>query len=432
MRLHLDWDGEEIKDMHLPAVLERQPAHENQRRLADFVDTPADFSGKWELWQSSGGEGYHYVEYDLDVGLEDLRKLRNAYGDDKLRVSLDGDRMRWGSPYVGVLYHMKQIRPGEHKPYQTGLRANLLKRQGFGADLFQDDGNRLDYAKILRLLGKHEDFGSNAAVVRKLRTRKNVGGITDPAKRAYDIANARRKWVNGDSKNEEHRAIKKALRDYAEDRGLGHYSGGRSGERFGELAKKPTRSTFHEYLEVPDVEFGTEDFGEGDSDEESEWYPANIRTGTYGDDVEEVTLKQMHDRIASELVDVLSPGWYQDVDGQREWKGLELSRWDRAISLERDRPLDSDEVARYRQIFFDNQPGTPRDRVFDSLDVDPFGEDSVVWECIVYDDEDAFSGTSDTGYFWIVRGVVDATDPDAIQNPIANSTLVCDTQGWLK
>lgn len=428
MRLTLDWDSNALKEMHLPAVRNRQPARENQTRLASFAGENPD-TGKWELWQSSshgvdGGEGWHYIEYGLSGGLETMRQLRTAYGDDALRTSLDGLRMQWGSPFVGVLYHMKNIKPREHRPYETKKRANLVARHWPDAEetTIKNDDGTLNYPKIIKLLADHEDFTSRAALFRRIQSRGSVSITTDPSKRGYDLANARRQ----PTRNE-----KKALRDYAESRGLGHYDGGEEIVPE-ELAAKPTRTTFHEYWEMPEIEMNTNSFGE--DDDESEWFPVNIRTGTYGD-VDEMTVKQMHDSIADHVVDTLSPGFYQEVDGKREWQGLDLDRWDRAISLERNRRLDPDEKARYRRIVWENQPGTTKEKVHERVErkgiSDPFEGDAVFFEVIVYDGEDAFKASGGTNYWWIARGVVDASDPDAINAPIRNAAIIADTEGWL-
>lgn len=426
MRPTLDWDSTTLKEMHLDAVRgRRDPVQENQQVLADYTDAEAG-GDRWELWKSSnhhraedGEGGWHYIEYDVDGDIEDIRRLRSAYGDDQLRISLDGDRMEWGSPYVQVLYHMKNIQPHETRPYETPNRAELVERHGPDVeeveDIKNDDGT-LDYPRIISLLADHADFGSRAALFRRVQRRGSVDISTEASKRAYDLVNERRKPT---------RAEKKALRDYAEARGLGHYGDGDGIPEW--LSEKPTRTVFHEYLQVPDVDFGDHTYEEtGDS----EWLPANIRTGTYGD-VDELTLKQVHDRIADNLTSELSPGYYQNTPDGREYKGIELDRWKEMISLERDRPLDVDEVARYRKILFENQPGTSYEHVHDLLDVDPFGEDSIVWECIVFDSENAFESGGSTGYWWIARGVLDVSDPDHVRRPVRNSTIIADTRGWL-
>lgn len=434
MRLHLDWDSDALKEMHLPAVRDRQPVGENQRRLAEFVADHEGIenpdTGKWELWTSSNhghgdSNGWHYVEYDLEGDLETIRRLRTSYGDDKLRISLDGKRIDWGSPFVGVLYHMKEIRPNEHKPYDTDKRARLIERHWPTEDYedIKNEDGTLNYAKVTELLADHSDFTSRAALYRRIQQRASVTVATEPKKRGYDIAKGRRSPT---------RAEAKALRDYAEARDLGHYGDGAKGVPE-ELAAKPTRTTFHEYWEMPEIELNAQDFGEGDTDDESEWFPVNIRTGTY-DGVDEVTVKQVHDRVAGKIVDTLSPGFYQDTESGREWVGLDLSRWSRAISLERDRPLDPDEYARYRRVWHENQPGTTIEQVRETVDrrgIEQFGADAVHWEVIVYDGEDALKRDGPTTYWWIARGVLDASNPDAVRNPIKHSAIVADTQGWL-
>lgn len=426
MRLTLDWDAEELRDLHLPAVRSRQPARENQRKLAGFADDTE--AGAFELWTSSnhgndGSDGYHYIEYDTGASLEDTRRLRKAYGDDALRVALDGKRLSWGSPFPSVMYHIKNIKPGEHHPYETQNRAELLQRTGFDGETVETkgpDGN-LNYPAIIKALADHEDFGSRAALFRRIQQRGSVDVTTDPSKRGYDLVNGRREPTRGEQK---------ALRDYAESRDLGHYG---DGSGYGEpeaLASKPKRTVFHEYFEMPEIEFDAEDFGDPDADSDSEWYPANIRTGTYGD-VAETTVKQAHDRLADRILDMLSPG----VEHGGEWLGIDLSRYDYAISLERQRPIDRDEANQYRRNFYESQPsnGNDAERVQSKVSdtVDPFGESAIVWEVIVYDGEDALEASGSTDYWWILRGVLDAEDAHAVRSPLDQSTIIEDTMGFL-
>lgn len=429
MRLTLDWDSDELKEIHLPAVRDRQPANENQQRLAEFVGDDLGAGEKWELWHSSthgegDSNGWHYVEYDQPQDLEDIRRLRTAYGDDRLRTSLDGDRMQNGSPYAQVLYHLKNIKPHETKPYETTNRAQLQERHwptDEYADTKREDGS-IDYPALVAALADHNDFSSRADLFRRVQQRPSVQVTTEARKRGYDIAKGRRSPDRNEAK---------ALRDYAESRDIGHYGQDEIPE---ELAQKPTRTVFHEYFETPDIEFGTYDFEGEESD--SDWLPTNLRTGTYGD-VDETTLKQIHDRIADELTDVLAPQSEVPVTKERddgstyettEVRGISnLSRWDRMISLSRDRPLDRDEKARYRKIFWNNQPGTSKSRVKDLADrvvSDPFDGSAVIWECIIYNEEY-------NGVWWLVRGILDADDPDAVAGPIRNSVIVADTNGWL-
>lgn len=412
MRLTLDWDSEEIKDTHLPAVDARQPADatDAQTRIAGFLedadpDALTEQSDKVELWQSSGGEGYHYIEYDLNIGLERQRQLRQIYGDDQTRISLDGERIQNGSPFVNVMYHMKGIKPGEHKPYETGQRARLLVREGYDEqpETKDPETGRVDYAQLLEALADHPDFDSRADVMRRVQRRDSVDVTTRASARGYDIAKGRRSAT---------RAEAKALRDYAQSRDLGHYGDG-DGSQPAELAAKPSRTTFHEYFEVPEIDFDS-DYGEGDSD----WLPANLRTGTFSNNVDEMTLKQVHDRLADTLTDVLSPGG-------GDLGEINISRFDHAISLERDRPIDRDEVARYRGVFTDNQPGRGADPMDALSESDVFSADSegLVWELIVYTEDYG-------GVWWLARGVLDMSD-GKIDNPLSRSTIVADTEGWL-
>ena len=431
MRLTLDWDSEEIKDIHLPAVMSGTPAGttEKQERISNYVegadpDALADSSDKLELWQSSGGEGYHYIEYDRNLSLERSRQVRTSYGDDQMRISMDGDRIANGSPFVGVLYHMKGIKPGEQKPYETGQRAELLVREGFDgsdtADTKDTETGRIDYGALTEALAEHSDFTSRAALFRKVQSRPSVDVSTDPSKRGYDIVNGRRKPTVNEAK---------ALRDYAQSRDIGHYGTDDAGTP-AELAAKPSRTTFHEYFTMPEFDLDANDFGEGDPSEwDSEKYPVNIRTGTYSDQIDEMTLKQVHDRIAEQIAnDTLLPGFEQQRDGATVWKGPDPNnwgRWNRMISLERDRPIDADEVARYRRVAVDNQPSGGSD-IMDVLpDADPFAPDSdaLCWEVIVYTEDYG-------GVWWVARGILDVAE-HGVKQPIGHSTIVADTEGFL-
>lgn len=439
MRLTLDWDSEQLEKMHRPAVRNRSPANENQQRIAEYHDGAPSASDKWELWRSSGhghggeddGDGYHYVEYDLGGGLEDMRRLRRTYGDDALRTGLDGKRMEWGSPYIGVLYHLKNIKRSEKSPpYSTGKRAELVERHGFGSgdggdpsiNTKNEDGT-LNYPEIIRALADHPDFGSRAALYRAIQGRESVDVDTRPTARAYDHLNGRRPIQ---------RSEKKALRDYANSRGLGHYS------KPPAVDGKPTRTTYHEYWEMPEVEFDQQDFGGGDTDSggDSEDYPVNIRTGTYGDP-DETTVRQVHDAVADQVVETLSPGVWQDGDNGREYHGLDLSRWGYAISLERDRPLDRDEAARYRRSTVQNQPGISEEeaksRLYEDSGTDPFDQNGsgIMWEVIVYDGADALERSGGTDYWWIARGVVNADEPAEVRDPIGRGTIMADSMGFL-
>jgi hypothetical protein len=445
MRLTLDWDSDQIKEMHFPAVRDRQPVDAQHERLANFAED-SGASDQWELWHSSNhgnGEenGYHYIEYGNVADLEDARRLRTAYGDDRMRISMDGKRMEWGSPFVNVLYHLKNISPNEHKPYETTNRAKLVERHGFeeseAADTKDPETGNVDYGALIEALADHSDFGSRPAVYRRVMQRPSVEVGNDSAdrfgsyarQRPYDIVEGRRQPQAAEAK---------ALRDYAQSRDIGHY-GAPVGEPE-DLAEKPHRTTFHEYWEMPEFEFDTQNFDPEPGETNSDWYPANFRTGSYGSEVDEMTLKQAHDSIVDTIRDMLSPSsevTHTDEDGNTTTTvhGFErpVDRYGHRISLERDRPLDRDEAARYRKMWHDNQPDHTRDGVeaiLDRHDVAPFGENSAHWECIIFDGEDALKSEGGTSPWWIARGVFDASDPDAVAAPIKNSAIVADTMGF--
>ncbi len=421
MRLTLDWDSEEIKETHFPAVQAREPAEatESQSRIGGFLasndpEALSEQSDQVELWQSSGGEGYHYIEYGLSHGLTRNQQLRRVFGGDETRINMDAERISNGSQFVNVLYHMKGIQPGEQKPYQTGERAQLLSRSGFDAsgtvDTKDEETGQVDYQTLLSALADHPDFNSRADVIRRVQRRDSVNVTTRPSARGYDIAEGRRSPTAAEAK---------ALRDYAQSREIGHYSDAVDTTEGipAELAEKPTRTTVHEYFEIPQFEFDTEEFDPENT--ESEWYSSNLRTGTYSDEVDEMTVKQVHDRIANRITsDILVPepsGHDMGLD--------EISRFDRAISLERDRHMDIDEKARYRRVFVENQPAGGTDPETVMQDMDPFSDsaDVVTWEYIVYNDNN--------NVWWLARGVLDVSE--GVRNPIDRSRIVADTNGWL-
>jgi len=447
MRLTLDWDSDELKDIHQPAVRNREPFTDSQTRIAQFADDDADAGGnKYEIWQSAShgygdSNGYHYIEYNESGSLQRLRPLRTAYGDDKLRVSLDRLREEKGSPFNSVLYHVKGVRPGESKPYQTGKRASLQRREGFESIEAETDTDRdrqrtktdgsINYAELAERLADHPDFGSRGALYEQVQGRDSVEvNYSQPRKRAYQVISGSR---------DPGRYEKMALRDYALARDIGHYGDSPDPAEVEEppaLRDRTHRTTIHEYFEMPDIDFNEYDFGEPDTDSDSEYFPVNIRTGRYRPDMDtdaldELTIKQVHGRISDEIADILSPG-IETADG---FQGVSVDRWREMISIEQDRPLDDDETARYRQIWHNNQPDMSRDRVMSlhqSAGIeDAFGPEIIHFEVIVYDGEDALQQDQDPDMWWLARGIIDGSDPDARRAPLRNSVLVADTRGFI-
>jgi len=149
------------------------------------------------------------------------------------------------------------------------------------------------------------------------------------------------------------------------------------------------------------------------------------------DALDELTIKQVHGRISDEIADILSPG-IETADG---FQGVSVDRWREMISIEQDRPLDDDETARYRQLWHENQPDMSRDRIMSlhqSAGIeDAFGPNIIHFEVIVYDGEDALQQDSDPDIWWLARGIIDGSDPDARRNPLRNSVLVTDTRGFI-
>lgn len=439
MRLTLDWDTEQLKEIHFPRVRERTPYTETQARLGDYVGLERSGGDKWELWRSSSHgmdetdeKGYHYIEYGLNHDLDSIRNVRQAFGDDRTRVIADEDRVNWGSPYPQVMYHYKQIKPGDLAPYDTPYVAELVERHGFGTneeatDEFLNSDGTIDYPTLIEELAAHPDFGNRAALFRRIQERDSVDITTRPSARAHDLVHER----EGRTPTQ---AEKKALRDYAMSRDLGHYVDGKSETPGSPLDDLPTRTVFHESLPmIPDIELDAENFGETDGAgaEADAYLSAGVRTGTYGD-VNERLLKEIHDRIVPEVLDILSPGFYQtDKWGTRQWQGIELPRLNHAISLEQNRPIDPDEKALTLRNFLDEQPGTSRKKIEARLErqgITPTNlsandSKAVMWEVVVWDEDYS-------GYWWIVRGVINTEEKD-VRSPIKNSAIVCDTMGWL-
>lgn len=420
MRLTLDHDSEAIHELHYPDVKRR--VVEEQATLATFLaSSDLTFQGRYERWRSSGGEGYHYVEPGLPPSVDELQQLRQDFGDDQLRISLDAERVAQGSPFYQVLYHLKSIRPTEQPPYRTGDRAVLLERDGFGPAYDYDasdtiikwregDRYRLDYQAVLRQLRDHPDFGSAAAVYRHVVGRSSVELTTEPRKRAYDVLHGRRP---------PNAAEKKALRDYAMSRDLGHYQDGEATEPASPPDAPehlPRRTTFHEYFSVPDLT-GPDGTPFGADEGESTWLPANLRVGSYAGHTE-AELKAVLDRMAPTFIDLLNP-----------MDAIDLNRLRDGISLERERWLDQDEVAVNRQTFFQNQPAQDEDpdgppptspEQLRDAGVDPF--DGVLWELIIYDEDYT------TPPWLVVRGVI--PEGGGLERPLTNSYIVADTKGW--
>lgn len=202
MRVTLDWDKEEIRDLHLEDARD----HARQATIGGRFDAPRPT----EFWQSSGGEGYHFIEYgavgrDYNACLD----LREELGDDKLRLSLDSARLRHGSPFFQVLYHMKGINPRQTPPFSTDKRAALIERRNAAEGPVEfmtedEDGTRvLDYPAMFRAIQLSAGHDTDAETMRTIRARFDVyrrnGGRTVDAptgtkarQRAYDLVNGRR------------------------------------------------------------------------------------------------------------------------------------------------------------------------------------------------------------------------------------------------
>jgi len=62
---------------------------------------------------------------------------------------------------------------------------------------------------------------------------------------------------------------------------------------------------------------------------------------------------------------------------------------------------------------------------------DAFGPEIIHFEVIVYDGENALQQDSDPDMWWLARGIIDGSDPDARRAPLRNSVLVADTRGFI-
>jgi hypothetical protein len=202
MRVTLDWDKPEIRDLHLQDARD----HARQAKISARFDAPRPT----EYWQSSGGEGFHFIEYDaVGRSYNDALDLREELGDDKLRLSLDAARLRHGSPFFQVLYHMKGINPRQTPPFSTDKRASLIERRNAAEGPVEfmretEDGRRvLDYPAMFDALHVAAGHDTKADTMRAIRARFKVyrrgGGRTVDAPegtrasaRAYDLANGRR------------------------------------------------------------------------------------------------------------------------------------------------------------------------------------------------------------------------------------------------
>lgn len=197
MRVTLDWDSEAIRNIHEEDALARVGIAPGDQQTLNTDDArPA------ELWQSSGGEGYHFIEFGTDLSIGDT-SVRERLGDDRLRISLDTDRLREGSPFVQVLYHAKEITTRDRPPFDTDKRA--IRLESFNVDRGAAeyvDGGRFAYEAAFGDVFNRRDHDNRARFMREIRgefDRFERGNRTlyaptgtDATKRGYELASGRR------------------------------------------------------------------------------------------------------------------------------------------------------------------------------------------------------------------------------------------------
>ena len=200
MRIALDWDGEDIREMHEDEALAHARGLGQQRLgTGDLPEPPRPA----ELWRSSGGDGYHFIEFGGARGYRNALDLREEFGDDRLRISLDSDRLDEGSPFYSVLYNAKRISATDTPPFDTTERAALIDRfhAATGPVEFVANG-RFDYASAFRGVLDAGGYDSRTELLRVLRERfdrfrrgsRTISAPTDTraSARAYDLINGRR------------------------------------------------------------------------------------------------------------------------------------------------------------------------------------------------------------------------------------------------
>jgi len=372
MRLTLDWDSEEA----------RQDNYERSKRAAD---------GAWELRQSSGGDGYHFVAHDVfsntESAIDRMFNLRETFGDDPKRVSLDRKRWNLGSPFVQVLYRRKYMeryqRPDEDTGYDTGNEVQVLESSDETVTtedrrIKDPDSGRLDYNLITELL-----------------IESAYDSIRETAESLGVSARSVRRWRDRDAEpNAENReTLKRRARYY----GIGHYvqgseGNGRAAESVRYVDVDHQRRTIVEYLDVP---YGPP--SEIDNDDR-EYKLLQVETGTFNANHGMEPHREAHEKAVDKLLDILSPtanGTSLDLDRDlardKGWKSDNNPAIRNPDSVHyEEEVLDEGES----RLYTDNLPskgrinGAPDSHIITEILLWDEDMTSVEWHVILVDDAD--------------------------------------------
>jgi hypothetical protein len=412
-RLTLDWDDQAVYEQNMERVRDRSVA-ENQT-LGSFVGESGSESETrpYELYQSSSGEGYHYVEYDAVDDWRGQLRLRQEYNDDAKRLGMDALRYGVGNPFVAALWNVKSLNQRrittvnpDVKPLfpEWRKRSHLVESVGISTPerVAEWDrtrikyGGEINYIKLVKLLvgrigpGHYE---SGAALGRDLANPDNgAEGVlkTDAPRKTVS------KWVTGerDPANSTPE-IRRALRRRARKHDLGHYENGEATEVEppGEPFVGVTRRHYGESMVAPDFDRG----------EVNGYYGLYVRTGyfgpTYAPDGSrrlppENKLGVIHNKIVENVREILSPGGYADEEDVKK----RVKRG--PINYER-KPLEREEAADYqtrmRQVHGDG-----------GYDL----SESVLWTVTLVDEQD---GLADPSLVWYATGVWDGRATQSVR-----------------
>lgn len=400
-----DADTAEAVQTALDAFEDAQDADpETLRRVADRLDL------------DSLPDGSHFTGYGNRLSIDGMLNLRGAFGDDGRRLDLDRNRVERGSPHLQLLFDRKHIsrredpaNKAEDGPtWTTGRPAAYVAGTNITdvEERVKDpETGRLDYPKIIEMLAEHPDFGSRAALFRRIQDRGSVDVSTRPSARGYDLVNER-------DDREPTRAEKKALRDYAEDRDLGHYSGGRARrtvytDELPEGVAARERRALVEYVDVVWSDKDSEDRGP----EDDYFRELNVTTSTLNENNTNRQVKVTHDHSVRHAMECLNPTGRGGVtlehqreraanvdqaDGQPPIGEMgETTRNPDSLNWEH-RQIDADEAERYLgNLPVDTVAEADRAETNPIVEVTLYGEDPVndppIWHVIVLDDGDRLS-----------------------------------------
>lgn len=364
MRLTLDWDTEEERSDHFESVRDRQSL--------------LDLDNAWQLRQSSGGDGYHYQEWDAYGDWPSVVQARENYGDDPKRLRLDKKRHGLGSPFLSVLYDTKYMgRWGWDK--SSGNSVEVIDGSEVVTERIKFNG-LLDYHKIARTLVS-DVYGTQAGLAESI----GMGASTVSG------------WVNNAHGVSE--AAQKKLKRRARHHGIGHYRDDKSQEKHGKVVypdpeENPYRRTIVEYCDTPWSEEG-EAPEEGLEADERDYAKLNVHTGSYNDAHTEEQLKAIHDKVVEHVLDRLSPTNFEGTkmggpDGLDRDTMRPVNREEDSVNYEA-AVLDRDEASYYLARFVSQNNatrkgiGVPEARKQPLAEVLLWDEDmtSVIWQCMV-------------------------------------------------